>query len=66
MKTPLTARIFAAAFSIVITVSIFSAVISIAEKPQPDGTVRLAHTVLHAPTGPAPTLVAQAPTNALR
>ena len=63
MKTSITIRIISAAVSVVVTIAIFTAVISIAELPQADGSVRLAHTVVGAPATPAPALVARAQTN---
>ena len=66
MKTSLTLRLISAAVSIAVTTVIFSAVVSIAEQPQADGTVRLAHTVVGSPQVVAPALVAQAQTNQAR
>ena len=66
MKTSLTVRLVSAAFAIAITAGIFSAVISNAEQPQPDGSVRLAHTVVGQPHVVAPTLYAEAKTERVR
>ena len=66
MNTSLTTRLIAAIVSVCVTATIFSAVVSIAEQPQADGTVRLAHTTVGAPATPAPALVAQADTGARR
>jgi hypothetical protein len=66
MKTSITTRLIAAAVSVGATVAIFTAVISIAEQTQADGTVRLAHTAIGAPTTPAKTFVAQADTGMRR
>ena len=66
MKSSLTLRLVSAAFSIAITAAIFSAVISNAEQPQADGSIRLAHTVVGSPHAIAPTLIAQAHTAQVR
>ena len=66
MKTSLTLRLVSAAFSVAITAAIFSAVISNAEQPQPDGSIRLAHTMVGSPQVGAPSLVAQAQTAQVR
>lgn len=46
MKTSITTRLISAVCSVGVTAAIFTAVISIAEQPQADGTVRLAHTIV--------------------
>ena len=60
MKSSLALRLVFAATSIAITATIFTAVISNAEQPQADGTVRLAHTVIGSPQVFAPVQIAQA------
>lgn len=60
MKTSLALRALSAAVSIAVTLGLFSAVISISEQPQADGSIRLAHTVVGSPQVAASTLVAQA------
>ncbi len=66
MKTSLTLRLVSAAISVAVTLTLFSAVISIAEQPQTDGTIRLAHAAVGTPKVVAPSLVAQAQTTELR
>ena len=66
MKISFTTRLIAALFSVGVTVAIFSAVISIAEQPQADGTVRLAHTTVGAPAVSAPVFIAEANTGLRR
>ena len=66
MKISFTTRLIAALFAGGVTVAIFSAVISIAEQPQADGTVRLAHTTVGAPAVSAPVFIAEANTGLRR
>ena len=60
MNTSNTSRLIAAIVSVGVTVALFSAVISPAMQQQADGSVRLAHSAVNAPSAPAPALVARA------
>ena len=59
-NTSLSTRLIAAIVSVGVTVALFSAVISPAMQNQADGSIRLAHSTVSAPSAPAPVLVAQA------
>ena len=61
MKTSITTRCVSAVCSVGVTAAIFTAVISIAEQPQADGTVRLAHTIVRTQAS-APVVVVYAET----
>ncbi len=60
MNTSNTTRLIAAIVSVGVTALLFSAIISPAMQSQADGSVRLAHSTLSAPSAPAPLLVARA------
>ena len=59
-NTSLSTRLIAAIVSVGVTALLFSAVISPAMQQQADGSVRLAHSTVNAPSAPAPVLVARA------
>ena len=60
MNTSFSARLIAAIVSVGVTVALFSAVISPAMQNQADGSVRLAHAAVSAPSAAATVLVARA------
>lgn len=64
MKTELTTRLIASAVAFGMTTIIFSAVVSLAEQPRADGTVRLAHSAPHSPLLAGQVVLAQAETGA--
>ena len=55
-----TSRLIASIISVGVTAALFSAVIAPAMHNQADGSIRLAHSTLSAPSAPAALLVAQA------
>ena len=59
-NTSLSTRLIASIISVGVTAALFSAVISPAMQNHADGSVRLAHSTLSAPSALAPLLVAQA------
>ncbi len=65
-KSSNASRAIASVIAIGVTLALFSAVVSPAMQPQVDGSVRLAHAAVSAPSVATPVLVAQANVPAAR